>query len=202
LPDENVKSDKKKLRKEVLAARDSMPPELRREASMAAGELLAAFEPFREARTVMFFVSFRSEIDTGEMIRGALGEGKRVAVSVSQTSDCSLLPCELLDFDNDLAPGAYGIPEPKPECIRPVDPAEIDIVLFPGVAFDRSGGRIGYGGGYYDRFIQRLRPGVPLVALAFHSQVIESVPMAEHDRPVDYIVTEKEIIDCRRGEES
>jgi 5-formyltetrahydrofolate cyclo-ligase len=81
---------------------------------------------------------------------------------------------------------------------RLLDPAELDLVIVPGVAFDRSGNRVGYGAGYYDRFLRRTRPGVPAVAVAFAVQVVPEVPAGGTDRRVDAIVTETEVIRCRR----
>ena len=195
--DHRIKRMKKRMRKEALAARDMLEAEERAAASVGVEENLFSFKPFRAARLVMFFVSFRSEVDTKGMIRRALAEGKRVAAPVTNTDDGTLSPFEIGDFDTDLVEGAYGILEPRQARDRLVPPEEIDLLLFPGAAFDHSGGRVGYGGGFYDRFVSRLRQDVPLVAVAFSSQLRESVPMDTHDRPVDYIVTDREIIDCR-----
>ena len=191
-----MKEAKNKFRKEILAMRDSIPLEERNEKSIAAEEQLFNLDAFRAAHTVMFFISFRSEIFTESMIRRAIREGKRVLVPISILEDHSLLPSAIEDYDNDLAPGTYGIPEPRREAVRPVDAQEIDFLILPGAAFDRAGNRIGYAGGYYDRFVERLRSGVPLVALAFSDQIVDSVPTEGHDRPVDYVVTDKEVITC------
>jgi 5-formyltetrahydrofolate cyclo-ligase len=185
---------KKEIRVLVSGRRDAMPREELAAASRAIGERLFGFEPFSAARTVMFFVSFRSEVLTAAMIKRALAAGKRVAVPIVNPDTRELVPSEIKDFDSELTEGAYGIPEPKAEFVRPVPPAEIDFVAMPGLAFDRRGGRIGYGGGFYDRFAARLRPGALLAALAFSFQVFDEIPALPHDRKVDAIVTEKEII--------
>ena len=91
----------------------------------------------------------------------------------------------------DLVPGFMDIPEPTASC-EPVDPQEVDLVLVPGVAFDRQGNRLGYGGGYYDRFLQQC--AAPRVALAFATQLVDHVPTEPHDLRVHAVVTDEEVI--------
>ena len=191
-----MKSEKQETRKRALSARDALSVEKRIAMSERATRLLLDFEPFAQAETVMFFVSFRSEILTELMIRRSMEGGKRVVVPITNLTKRELVASEIRDYDIELAPGAYGILEPAAEFVRPVPPEEIDFIALPGAAFDRRGNRIGYGGGFYDRFVARLRPDVPLVALAFSRQVMDSVPVEPHDRPVDFIITENEIIKC------
>ena len=105
---------------------------------------------------------------------------------------------EILDVNEDLAPGPWNIPEPKLEKLRPLEPEEIDFVVVPGVAFDQQGNRLGYGGGYYDRFFTQLRAEVPLVAITFEVQVLAEIPVAPWDRQVDLLITEKRVIHCKR----
>jgi 5-formyltetrahydrofolate cyclo-ligase len=97
------------------------------------------------------------------------------------------------DIDVDTAPGHRGIPEPRPDVSR-VTVEAIDWVLVPGVAFDLAGGRLGYGGGFYDRLLPLLRPGTPRIAGAFDAQVVAHLPAAPHDLPVDCIVTETRMV--------
>ncbi len=187
---------KKELRKKVQELRDALPPEKRRELSRRIAENLWSVPEFAEAKTVLFFISFRSEVDTLPMIRRALQEGKRACVPCTNADDKSMVASQLLDLENDLRLGNYDILEPKHECLRPVPPEEIDVVLMPGVAFDLTGGRLGYGGGYYDRFLERCSPRCRLIAVAFELQIVERVPCADHDRHVHMIVTEERVIDC------
>jgi len=130
------------------------------------------------------------------MIRRALSEGKRVCVPCTNMDDKSMVASQILDLEDDLCLGNYEILEPRCDCLRPVPPGEIDVVLMPGVAFDPTGGRLGYGGGYYDRFLEKCAPRCLLLAVAFELQVVDHVPCADHDRHVHKIVTEKRIIDC------
>jgi 5-formyltetrahydrofolate cyclo-ligase len=185
---------KRSLRRTVCSLRDSLTPgEIRQKSSRIARKLYL-LPAYRQAQTVMFFLSFRSEVDTREMVDESMARGKRVLVPRSVPATRQLTPSVLLDPGRDLAPGAYGIPEPRLASLRPAPPGEIDLLIVPGVAFDPQGHRLGYGGGYYDRFFPLLRPGVPLVALAFELQVLDEVPVEEWDRPVDWIVTEARVI--------
>ena len=185
---------KKALRKQIFAVRDSLTAGEIQSKSRAVAEQLEKLQFYWGVRTIMFFLSFRSEIDTSQMIKDNLSRGNRVLVPKTLPADREMIPSELLSFKDDLAPGAYGILEPKPEALRPVDPRRIDLLIVPGVAFDLNGNRLGYGGGYYDRFFERLRPGVPLVALAFELQLVEQVPVEPWDRRMDWLVTEKRVI--------
>ncbi len=187
---------KKELRKRVQELRDALPLETRVRLSARIAENLWTVPEFAAANTVLFFISFRSEVDTLPMIERALGEGKRVCVPCTNMKDKSMVASRLRNLEEDLQMGNYDILEPRPECLDPVPPEEIDVVLMPGVAFDLTGGRLGYGGGYYDRFLEKCKPGCLLIAVAFELQVVEHVPCADHDRHIHKIVTEKRIIDC------
>ncbi len=189
--------EKKLLRKEVLSRRDNLTWEQVRDYSRVIGGHLVSLPEFIRASTVMYFLNFGKEVQTLEMLPAALALGKRVVAPKTVHKERRMILSEIIDAENDLAPGLWNIPEPKPDRIRPVDATQIDFVLVPGVAFDKSGNRMGYGGGYYDRFFNKLRPGVPLVAVTFELQVLPAVPVAAWDRRVDLILTEKRIIDCR-----
>ena len=189
------------LRKHIYALRDSLTPEeISAKSRVLAGQL-EKLPFYREAGMIMFFLNFRSEVETGEMVEKNLARGGRVIIPKMVPEKRELIPSELLDCENDLVSGFFGVPEPHPEALRPVDPRQIDLLIVPGVAFDLQGNRLGYGGGYYDRFFERLRPGVPLVALTFELQLVEEVPVESWDRPMDWLVTERRAIHTagRRG---
>ena len=98
------------------------------------------------------------------------------------------------DLSKDLVPGSFGIMEPiAAECI-PASYKDIDLVLIPGVAFDRQMNRLGYGGGFYDKLLKILPADLPGIAIAFDLQIVDSIPVMAHDRKIDIIVTETEII--------
>jgi 5-formyltetrahydrofolate cyclo-ligase len=139
----------------------------------------------------MFFVSFGSEIDTIPMMRRALSEGKRVAAPAADRGRRQLTPREVRDIATDLAPGAYSIREPKERC-QLVERDGIDLVIVPAAVWSEDGHRIGYGGGYYDRFLPQV-PRASRIGLGFEVQVVESVPHGPHDLPVHVLVTEARV---------
>ena len=187
-----LKRDKRALRREVIARRDALPEPTRAAASRAIAERVTALPEAGEAGSVMLFWSFGSEVDTAPLIERWTAQGKTVALPRIEGSD--VVPVVF-------APGAattetaFGAMEPAEG--RVLDPSELDLVVVPGVAFDRTGNRVGYGAGYYDRFLRRTREGVPAVAIAFALQVVPEVPAGRTDRRVDAIVTEAEVIRCR-----
>jgi 5-formyltetrahydrofolate cyclo-ligase len=185
---------KREFRLRAAAERDALTPEESATRSLAIQERLSAFGPFAASRAPLLFVSFRSEPHTHGIIRRALAEGKRVLVPKVDRKAHEMILSELRDFDSDLAESAYGILEPRPEALRPAAPEEIDFVLAPGLAFDRRGFRLGYGGGYYDRLLSRMRPGAVTAAIAFSFQIHDEIPADATDRKVGAIITDKETI--------
>ncbi|GAV21965.1 5-formyltetrahydrofolate cyclo-ligase [Carboxydothermus pertinax] len=188
--------DKKFLRKEILNKRAGQLPEEIEEKSAKILQLLKSFRDYQQSRTVMVYLDFRGEVRTREIIKDLWAHGKRVVIPVTILSEKKLLPVYLWDF-GDLMEGTYGILEPKEEKRQVVALEEIDLILVPGVAFDLKGNRLGYGAGFYDRFLSKLRPGVKKVALAFELQIVPKIVSGPHDIPMDYIITEERLINCR-----
>ena len=184
---------KDRIRKTVLEARSRLTAAERRVKSAAIENKLFGMPEFQATPVVMFFASFRSEVETQHMIGRALAEGKRVVLPRVKGRTLELL--EIGNFDRDVAPGAWGIPEP--ERGTPVDLKDIGLIVVPGAVFDLQGNRIGYGAGFYDRLLPSF-PG-STAALAFELQIMPTIPVDGHDVPVRKIVTEKRIIDCRRS---
>jgi 5-formyltetrahydrofolate cyclo-ligase len=186
--------NKKAMRKKIIELRDQYTSEEIKEKSKLIAANLFCIPEYQLAKSVMFFITFGSEVDTREMVEETIQRNKAVLVPKALPETRELIPSLLLDYDKDLEPGAYNIPEPRKSSLRPYKPDTIDLLLVPGVAFDQSGNRLGYGGGYYDRFFELLKPKTPLVALVFDMQICESIPVEKWDHPVDVIVTEKRII--------
>jgi 5-formyltetrahydrofolate cyclo-ligase len=161
------------------------------QASAAVIQRLTALPEYSAARTVLCYVSFRSEVATRDFLLRMLEEGKRVVVPYCQASHLELL--RFAGFD-DLTPGMLGILEPKAELRSQEDRRaavqEIDLFVIPGLAFDRQGGRLGYGKGYFDRLLRDARNDALLAAVAFECQLFDAVPMLPHDVRVDCVVTE------------
>jgi len=188
--------NRNEVRQHILRCRMLMPPDRVKEKSKIIMEKIMTSDAYRKARSLMVYVDFRNEVGTESLISRALEEGKRVSVPITGIKEKKLTPSELLEYPGDLEPGAWGILEPRKSCVRPVDPMDLDMVIVPGVAFDSGGNRLGYGGGFYDRFLPGTRPGTVYLAPAFEVQMVENVFPGPLDVPVHIIVTEERIFDA------
>jgi 5-formyltetrahydrofolate cyclo-ligase len=182
------------LRKQILGARDLLGARERQEKSRAAMQNFWSLPEIKHWSTLFVYVNFRSELETLELIQSCLSKGKRVAIPLVEASTVSMIPLLIQDPEKDLVPGYYGIPEPDPEKSLRVAASEIDAVVIPGSVFDIHGGRLGYGGGYYDRFLVNDAPRAKRIGLAFEMQVVENVPVQPHDQLLDILITEKRIV--------
>ena len=182
------------LRKQILGARDLLSASERLDKSSSATQNFWSLPEMQYWSTLFIYVHFRSELETLELIHRCLSEGKRVAVPLVDASTVSMIPLLIKDPEKDLVPGYYGIPEPDPQKSLRVAAREIDAAVIPGSVFDIHGGRLGYGGGYYDRFLVNDAPQAKRIGLAFEMQVVEQVPVQPHDQPLDILVTEKRIV--------
>jgi 5-formyltetrahydrofolate cyclo-ligase len=188
---------KKELRSKFLNRRNSLSCNEVNEKSTAIMEKLFSLPEFIKAGAVMFYVSFQNEVRTDSMIREAL-KNKRVLVPAVAGTELDFF--EIRDYDNSLEKGKYGIPEPKDRKKAGLKLEAIELAIVPGVVFDKQGGRIGFGMGYYDRFLRKLKklnPGSILIGLAFNMQVMEKFHTDEHDVKMDKIITETNIWDTR-----
>ena len=204
----NQQPDKNTLRRRYTEVRDSLTPEDRAAAETAIYESLFSLPVWREASVVCGYMSVRGELDTAPILRRAASEGKTVAlpVTITDASEGRMIFRALPDGNFDrLAPARFGIPEPAEDCpeLRPADLSGA-LILVPALAFDREGYRLGYGGGYYDRFLQGLlEENIPAttVGLAFSACVTEILPRNPYDIPVQIILDERRII-TTHGEQS
>jgi len=191
--------EKRRLRETILARRKKLTAAQRVIRSADILQRLFELDEVNAARWIQFYVSFGSEVETTGMIAHALSLGKRVAVPKIEPESRSIVLSEIKDPVGDLSPGASGFPEPTAASYRPVEIGNIDLFVIPGIAFDEGGNRIGRGDGYYDRFLSPVSGKIPILATAFEFQVVETVPIAEHDVRVGWIVTEKRTIRCREA---
>jgi len=187
--------NKQEIRKRILSLRDSQTEFSAITKSELIQKRLFNLPEFKKAKTILFYVSMRSEVRTEQMIKQALKQGKKVIVPISDVKDRKLILSELKDFD-ELELGTFNIFEPKKEFFRPVSPEELDLIIVPGVAFDKDGDRIGYGMGFYDNFLSSLKKRIPVVGLAYELQIVDDIPMHDKDVTVDKVVTEESIIEC------
>jgi 5-formyltetrahydrofolate cyclo-ligase len=168
--------------------------------SILSADIVAKFTAlasYKSAKTVMWYVDAGSEVRTRYELPDALNDGKRVVVPWCVV-ESNTLELFLLEDMEELVEGAYKILEPKEELRRlprkTVKPEELDLVMVPGTAFDKRGGRMGQGKGYYDRLLAGVRPDAPLVALAFDCQIFEEIPVDAHDVFMDVVLTETRAI--------
>lgn len=194
---ENLFKSKKALRRHIQEERNKMSFEQRADLSFEIMNNLWSLSDYENAKHVFFFISFRSEVLTEPMIKRSLSESKTVMLPCTFPEKRIMIASEVRDLEKELFIGNYDIPEPREEFIRPVDPLQIDAVILPGVAFDEIGRRLGYGGGYYDRFLESCRDDCLKIALAFELQIVKEVPAQFHDQTVDYVITEKRIIKAK-----
>ncbi len=149
---------------------------------------------YQSAQTVMFYVDVRDEVRTRQALPEALASGKRIVVPYCLDGELELFHLENMD---ELELGMYRILEPKLElrtvAAKHLQPEDLDLVMVPGVAFDREGGRTGHGKGYYDKLLQHARPDAPLIALSFECQLFDAIPAEEHDIFMDKVVTEENV---------
>ena len=151
---------------------------------------------YSAAQTLLYYVGTRFEVGTREELAHQLTTDKTIVVPYceqGQPGACRLGLCRLKEL-SELERGMYGIEEPnqniRAAAGRFVDARDVDLVVVPGVAFDRSGRRLGYGRGYYDQLLQRLRPDTLTIGLAFECQLFPELPHEPHDVPVDMVITE------------
>ena len=189
------------LRKKILQARDMLSAGERHEKSICVMQNFWNLPEIKQWTTLFIYVDFRSEVETLELIKSCLSQGKRVAVPLVDASAVRMIPLLIKDPDKDLVPGYYDIPEPDPRKSLPVAAEEIDAAIIPGSVFDTNGGRLGYGGGYYDRFLVNDAPQAKRIGFAFEVQVVEKVPMLPHDQPLDILITEKRTVKVTRETE-
>lgn len=145
-------------------------------------------QEYRKAKFIFIFVSYKDEIDTHRVIKKALIDGKVICVPKTISLEEGMYAAQITKFE-DLEVGNYGILEPKSENKR-IEENLIDLCYVPGLAFDRVGGRMGYGGGFYDRFLIKIRNNCKKIGLTYSFQVLERVPMGENDIFIDGIITD------------
>ncbi|MCK4327413.1 MAG: 5-formyltetrahydrofolate cyclo-ligase [Candidatus Diapherotrites archaeon] len=176
---------KHEIRKKALCARDENHDPV--DKSGAIAKRLFQQPEYQSAKSVLLYFSIGSEVDTCKIIRDAL-KTKKVFLPFVEGGEMGYAQIQSME---GLEPGKYGIMEPLD---KEPSSAGLDLVVVPGIAFDESGHRVGYGGGYYDRFLPAANAFT--IGLAYDAQVIEDIPAEGHDCPVKKIVTETRVITC------
>lgn len=187
----NPELEKKIIRKKMQEDRNRLSPEEHAVKSRLIAEKLINFDDYLKAKTIFIFYPFRNEVDTKIIIKDALMKGKKVILPKIIGNEIKTF--FFSDSDKDLKEGSFGILEPEiPRC-KEAKLDEIDLAVVPGVCFDLNFNRIGYGGGFYDKILPKLRKNIKKIALAFDLQIISEVPFCSHDKKVDIIITESGI---------
>ncbi len=189
---------KEEIRRLVRSVKNNHSSRELAEKSAAIVSRLFESREYKKAGTVMFYASKEREVDTLPAIKRALEEK---IVVVPFVSGDAIIPVRIRSL-KELAPGSFGVPEPAREVVgekkNRISPGRIDLVIVPGAAFDEEGNRVGYGKGYYDKFLKKTRKAAT-IALAYEFQMVPGIPASGHDVTVQKIITEKRIIDCAKN---
>lgn len=144
---------------------------------------------YNKADTIFMYVSYKNEVDTHNIIKYALKEGKRICVPKILSLKDGMKAVEINSFE-ELKCSSYGILEPDYYESNVIEEKDIDLLIMPGVAFDLKGGRVGYGGAFYDRFLKKTKASSKKVALAYSFQIFDKVPMEDNDMYIDSVITD------------
>jgi 5-formyltetrahydrofolate cyclo-ligase len=184
---------KSELRQRVIALRDGLSVDVRAALSDAIVGRARAEPRYQQARCVLAYMSFRSELSTRTFLQRVIEEHRILVLPrINKLHRVLDLFC-VADLDSDLIAGPWGIREPDPTRCPAFDPLQVDFVLTPGVAFDTHCDRLGYGAGFYDRLLSAVSPQAFKLAAAFDLQIVDRVPLESHDLPVDKVITERAI---------
>lgn len=187
----SIIEEKKLLRLEVLKTRRSLSKEFVNNSSKIVIEKLIELKEYKNSSFIASYVSFENEIVTRELINHSLNIGKKVLVPIIINKDIYLSQIESL---TDLQPRTLGILEPKEDKLNLIDPKLVDLYILTGLAFDRTGNRLGFGAGYNDKAIKKLSSSCKKIALTYDFNVFKSIPITPYDEKVDLIISEKENI--------
>jgi len=192
-PAGRLDGEKAALRAEMRSVRRSIPESDRGPLALEVRARLLSLPEIRDAGTVLLFSSFGTEVPTDPIVEGLVAEpGRRLLLPFleeDRMGAAEFRPGEPLVVTD------YGPREPAGRTA--IDPATIDAVIVPGLAFDREGFRLGYGGGHYDRYLPGVRPDAARIGICFHAQMVAHVPRGPADQRVHLVVTDREVFDCR-----
>ncbi len=195
MSEEHTSADKSSLRAAMLARRAALSADQVKAASQAVLDRLARLPVWDGVREALFYLPVKNEIDATGLLRSLWDKGVRILVPRCRKGQPGMLDLACIDDLAKTCPGSFGVPEPHESLCRPPDAFSPDLILVPGAVFDRKGGRIGFGGGYYDRLLAG--PGAKnalTIGLAHAFQLVERLPSDPWDKPVDAVCTNKEIL--------
>jgi len=186
--------EKVELRRQLRNRLLGMSPEQRNDKSRKACRNLVSTEPFQNASIIMVYLSLPHEVDTAEAILHAWQLGKTIAVPKISWQQRHMIPVQITSLETGFSTGTGGLKNPLGGV--PIPFGQIDLVVAPALGFDREGNRLGRGGSFYDRFFANTDVTAYRCGLAFAEQVVDSVPTTDSDEPVNFLVTDEEVIYC------
>ncbi len=184
-----LQEQKTTIRKKILNLLRNQKEEERLRKSQVIQEKLFFMPEFQSSKTILFYASFDGEVDTFEMMRKASSLGKQIALPTIIKGTNQFVPISVSNLEEDLEYGPYDIQQPCYDPAKAVKEKDLDMVIAPGVAFDKENKRLGRGKGFYDRFLDSLPKDVFSVGLAFDFQMFDCLPYQEHDVPVSCVIS-------------
>jgi len=193
----NMSTSKNSLRQEVLAKRDAISQAARQAFTVDLLVNISSLPEWKKANTVLLYLGIKTEFDPTPLVEAALSMEKTVVLPRILKAENRLEIRQIQSLDQDLVSGVWGLREPDPSSCPEIEPAKLDFVLVPGVAFDLQGNRMGYGAGFYDRLLSDQRLVAPRISAFFSEQLVDQVPHEAHDLPVDIMVMPRQILRAR-----
>ena len=187
--------DKIEMRHSLRSRLFGLPQSQRRNESKQASRNLISTDEYKKASSVMIFLSLPHEVDTTAVILDAWQQGKTVAVPKVSWQQRHMIPVEITSLETGFTEDRGGFKNPTTGV--PMGVEEIDLIVTPGLGFDDKGNRLGRAGGYYDRFFASELLNAKKCGFAFSQQIVESVPVEEHDERVDFLVTDAGVVYCK-----
>lgn len=188
----DIKLEKKKIRDKILEERKKLNSQNIEEISDIIINKVKDLDSYHKSKNIFIYVDFKNEVETKKFIKYMLSDNKKVIIPYTDTKNTNIIPVEIKNLEEDVKVSSYGYLEPNNNETS-IDIDKIDLIIVPGVAFDKRLNRIGFGKGYYDRILQNKAKNSNVVAIAFEFQVMESIPYDKHDIKMDMIITEKNI---------
>jgi 5-formyltetrahydrofolate cyclo-ligase len=183
-----IREKKQQVRNQIRQLLKTQEEEDRLRKSSLILEKLLATPEFQSSKTILFYAAFGGEVETFEMMRRAMALGKQVALPLILKDQRGMIPKLIHNLEEDLENGPYGIRQPRADASGGVRTDDLNLVIVPGIAFDRDGHRLGRGAGYYDRFLAKLPRDIPSIGLGFDFQLRDDLPLSEHDVPLSRIL--------------
>jgi len=194
---ESAAKTKTAIRKMIVQKREELGGLEKEEKNIAIAQRLFGMDEFKKSKTIFCFLSTSFEVQTERIILESLRLGKQVLVPLLDPGGENLKASRIPSMDIDFVIGEYGVRQPAPKFRNIVPFSNIDFVVVPGLAFDSFGNRIGYGGGFYDKFFKKITGNVSRVAVGYDFQLFNLVPHSDLDEPVHFLITETKALRCR-----